>query len=391
MKKDFALILITGMMVFIIPFSIALTMGGQVGAFQPPTSPNTTMVQDPISQTVSVPAITLPPVTPSASEASNANPSIGEESTAIGTVAPPPKGSSTATTAPPVTKYQFTRDYFKVLNLENNKVEKVSIEDYVRGAIAAEMPASFHEQALTAQGVSALTYGIFHALYQGKNPDPTLKGADFSADPENRKGYMTEKQAKAFFGNNKDYNWDKVCKAADTALKHVLLYEGEPIPAAYHAISSGNTEDAVHVWDKPMPCLTAVDSSWDILASGYKTSVVISQEEIRHLLEPHGITLLPNEDTWFTIEERSYSGYITKVRVGNRTLTGNQLRNMLGLRSSHFQIERQGKDFLFIVVGYGHGVGLSQNGADYMARQNKSFMDILSHYYPDVTIAELEI
>ena len=380
MKKDFALILITGMMIFLIPMGITLSLGETVEATEPPS------VSHSVPPAISVPAITLPS---SASEPPSPDRPASTIETA--TNSSPPKESSESIPLPTSsTSYKFPRDYFNILNLSSGKVEKVSIEDYVRGAIAAEMPASFHEEALTAQGVSALTYAIFHALDQEKNPDPSLKGADFSADPKKRQGYMTEKQAKDFLGANKDYNWDKICTASDTAIDNILLYKGAPIPAAYHAISSGNTEDAANVWDRVMPCLFSVDSSWDILASGYKTSVVISQEEIRDLLEPHDITLLPNEDTWFTVEERSYSGYITNVRVGNRTLTGNQLRNMLGLRSSNFQIERQGKDFLFIVVGYGHGVGLSQNGADYMARQGSNYVDILTHYYKDVTLAELE-
>lgn len=287
--------------------------------------------------------------------------------------------------------YKIPYKAFKILNLSTGKVEEVSVSDYVCGAIAAEMPATFHSEALKAQGVAALSYAIFNAQMQEKNPSPELKGAHFSADPNNRKGYMPLPVAKKFYGENWKYNWEKVGEAAKEAEKYVLTYAGAPIAAAYHAISSGNTESAVNIWGNEMPYLVPVDSSCDILANGYKSSVVLSQSEIKENFKDTEITLLPNTDTWFEILERSESGYVTAIRVGNKEMSGNMLRNLLGLRSSCFQIERQGKDFLFLVTGYGHGAGLSQNGADYMARQGKNFKEILQHYYTGAEILPAKI
>ncbi|MEG1688004.1 MAG: stage II sporulation protein D, partial [Angelakisella sp.] len=282
--------------------------------------------------------------------------------------------------------YPLPEGGFRILDRTSKTVETVSVKDYLRGAIAAEMPASFHLEALKAQGVAALSYALYHHDRQQQTPDPLLNGADFAADPTHRQGYMTEKAAKKFYGDNWQYNWEKVCQAAEEAVRWVLLSHGQPIAAAYHAISTGTTEDAQNIWGQALPCLCSVDSSWDILAKDYRSTVTLSQGQVREALKDTEATLLPNADTWFAVEQTSPAGYVTQVRVGNATMTGNQLRNLLGLRSSSFSIERQGKSFLFRVAGYGHGAGLSQNGADYMARQGKPFDEILRHYYHGVAL-----
>ncbi|MEG0943397.1 MAG: stage II sporulation protein D [Angelakisella sp.] len=404
MKGDFILLGITGVAILAVPVAVLLGSGVQVAALSP--VPNTTSASVSAGSTAapsaaaseswqvtSIPggepvreAQVLPQASVSASVSAPVSSSESESSGALhsGTVLekPVPEQKPNPGQKPDPGLYKTSLKAFKVLNRTTGKVEEVQLLDYVRGAIAAEMPATFHSEALKAQGVAALTYAFYHVGEQEANPDPLLLGAHFSADPEKREGYMTEKAAKKFYGDNWRYNWDKVCEAADEAMKWVILSNGEPIAAAYHAISAGSTESAENIWEQPLPCLTAVDSSWDILAKGYKSSVVLSQNEIKERLKDTGVTLLPNPDTWLKVEQRSPSGYVTLVQVGSLQMNGNKLRNLLGLRSSCFQIERQGKDFLFLVNGYGHGAGLSQNGADYMARQGNSFTEILNHYYP---------
>ncbi len=278
---------------------------------------------------------------------------------------------------------------FRILDRTTGKVAKVSIRDYVRGAIAAEMPATFHQEAMKAQGVAALSYALNMAIAQRENPDETLKGADFSADPQNRQGYMTEKQIKEFYGETAEYNWAKICEAADEACKVVATYEGEPIAAAYHAISSGVTENAANIWEGPVPYLIEADSGWDVLAEGYKTVVTLSQDEVKERLTAAGAVLGQDFTSWLEVEERSPAGYVTKVRAGDLTLHGNELRNILGLRSACFFLSAQTRGFVFEVRGYGHGAGLSQNGADYLARQGKDFRQILHHYYTGIHLQEL--
>ena len=123
---------------------------------------------------------------------------------------------------------------FKILNSATGQVETVSVRDYVRGAVAAELPATFHAEAMKAQAVAAHTWALHCALTR-RNPDPALKGADFSADPDHLKGYARAEDIKATYGNMADEYWDKITTAADSVMDYVLLYDGEPIQAVYHS------------------------------------------------------------------------------------------------------------------------------------------------------------
>lgn len=283
----------------------------------------------------------------------------------------------------------------RVLDQSTGEVAELSLFEYTRCAIAAEMPAAYHLEALKAQGVAALTYALHQASLRRGLPesarDPALRGADLAADPGNRKGYMTEASAREFYGDQFDHSWSKITQAARIASRCVLLWEGEPIAAAYHAISAGETtERAENIWDGPLPYLVEADSSWDILAPGYKSTVSVSDGELKEILTAAGANLLPDAATWLEIEDRSPAGYVTAVRAGNLTLSGNRLRNLLGLRSAAFELERSHTGYTFYVRGYGHGAGMSQAGADYLARQGKGFEEILTHYYTGVTLAEIE-
>lgn len=377
MKGDLILLGVTGFAILVIPLAVSMRVVGM------PNSPVSVMATVGESTSGSWQTTHIPGGYQDTAPTASAAPVVPETK-------PKKTPETKPKEQPPGTAYQATVESFRVLDRTTGKVSEISVGDYVRGAIAAEMPATFHEEALKAQGVAALTYAYYHHWEQADNPDPLLLGADFSADPAKREGYLTERMAKKFYGENWAYNWDKVTTAAAEAQKWVVLSQGEPIAAAYHAISAGSTEAAENIWGAPLPCLTTVDSSWDILAKGYKSSVTLSQSQLKEKLKDSGVTLLPNPDSWFAVEKTTPAGYVAQVQVGSQTMTGNQLRNLLGLRSSSFTIRQQGKDFLFLVVGYGHGAGLSQNGADYMARQGDSFTEILEHYYPGGVVARID-
>lgn len=282
---------------------------------------------------------------------------------------------------------------FRILDLSTGKVERVPVRDYVRGAVASEMPVSFHTEALKAQAVAAHTYALHHHYAQQANPDPALKGADFSADPSKRKGYMTEKTARAFYGEPyAEVYWDKICTAADAVLPYIMEYEEEPIVAAYHAISAGVTEAAGNVWSGTADYLVPADSEGDLLAPGYEVEEHFSAEEVRSLIlaaypeaelsgEPRG---------WFDNIIRSESGYITQVEVGGVPLHGKEIRALFDLRSHNIEIACTDSGFTLTTHGYGHGVGLSQYGADFLARQGYTFDRILENYYQGVTLKVVE-
>jgi len=283
--------------------------------------------------------------------------------------------------------------YFRVLDESTGEIHVVSLRDYVRGAVAAEMPASFHPEALKAQAVAAHTFALHQHMVQQRIPDPALRGADFSADPSNRWGFVFEPVAREIFGINEDENWEKITDAVDSVLHLILKYDYEPIVAAYHAMSAGSTEYAGNVWIGSAPYLIPAPSEGDLLAPGFQTYESFSADSLREIFwETYPDIEFEGEASgWMEILERSSSGYVTTIRVGDTQLRGIDVRRALYLRSHHFDIEHDGTAFTFTVRGYGHGVGLSQRGADFMARQGASFEEILANYYTGARLYRIEI
>ena len=278
---------------------------------------------------------------------------------------------------------------FRILDRSTGKVQTVPVQVYVTGALCSEMPATFHKEALKAQAVSAHTWALYCQKQARQNGQPY----DFSADPSRWQGYVTEQQARERFGSYFDEYWGRVSQAAQSVDGQILVdSRGQPIVAAYHAISAGKTEPAQNVWGNELPCLTAVDSAGDRHAPGYEKTTAIPIEQLRQKLEQkleqQDIRLSDDPAQWLAVLERSDSGYVTRMQVGESQQSGLWLRELLGLRSSDFDWEIQDGNFVFITRGYGHGVGLSQYGADYLARQGKSYREILAHYYTGAVLQE---
>lgn len=274
---------------------------------------------------------------------------------------------------------------FRIKNLSTGEVETVSARDYVIGAVASEMPASFSVEALKAQAVAAHTYALRRKL------DAASKDADFEADPSNYKGYMTEELARVWFGDNFDVYWSRIAGACDEVLGKVLVYQEEPIIAAYHSMSAGLTESAETVWHTGVPYLVPVESAGDMLARNFEVETDVTADEVKGLLVAKFPDIkLPSDKTkWFNIKTRSESGTITELVAGDVTMTGQDAREMFTLRSANFTVGYANGKFTFTTLGYGHGVGLSQYGADYMARQGATYDEILAHYYSDAALVDI--
>lgn len=280
---------------------------------------------------------------------------------------------------------------FRILDETTGEVAEVAAADYVAGAIAAEMPAGYEQDALIAQGVAAYTNAHYLAALHRADPPAELKGADFAADPQKRLGYVTDAAMKAMWGDHYELYRKKVTAAAETAMQSILTYEGQPIVAAYFAITAGKTtEDAGNVWEGSLPYLTPVDSSWDQNAPGYRSTVTLTAADLRKKLTGASVLVGPKPEEWLKIITRSEAGYVTAVQAGDRVLTGQQLRHLLGLRSAAFTVDYKSGLFTFEVLGYGHGVGLSQYGAQYMAQHGSDWREILSHYYPGTVPAAVK-
>lgn len=273
---------------------------------------------------------------------------------------------------------------FSILDESSGKLLSVSSKDFIRGALAAEMPPTFHPEALKAQAVAAHTYALCVQAMQQDSPDPSLKGADLSADPQNWKSYTTEKIFRQRYGNMADAYWKAITDAADQVSDYIMVYDNRPIVAAYHSMNTGMTEDASNVWTGNAPYLIPVESRGDALAPDFQVQQDFPAQEVKKALESlsSGISLGDDPQDWIALGQRSPSGYILTVNIGGQDFPAKDLRTLLGLRSTSFLLNYANDTFSFTVQGYGHGVGLSQYGADWYARQGMDFSQILSHYYP---------
>ena len=244
------------------------------------------------------------------------------------------------------------------------------LEEYVVGVVAAEMPAAFGEEALKAQAVAARTYQV--RQMQAAGTEKVLYDVG--------QAYIDEGEQKAKWGENYSFYGSKIRKAVRETAGEIMVYEGEPILAAFHAQSAGRTEDAEHVWAEAVPYLRSVDSSGDRDAPDHRTTVKFSEKGLKAKLGSADVKVLSRTD----------AGYVTEVQVGETTLSGGEVRQALGLRSTNFTIERKGDDILFTTLGYGHGAGMSQYGAGALAEQGKTYHEILRHYYTGIDFQLLE-
>lgn len=245
------------------------------------------------------------------------------------------------------------------------------LEEYVVGVVAAEMPAAFPEEALKAQAVAARTYQM--RQMQAAGSDTVLHDVG--------QAYITEEEQKKKWGEHYAFYAAKIRNAVRATAGEIMIYDGEPILAAFHAQSAGKTEDAENVWNSPVPYLKSVDSSEDKNAPDHKTTVIFSAKEISDKLGC--------EAKEISICSRTDAGYVDEVQVGEKTFTGREIRQALGLRSSNFTVEKKGDGFLFTVFGYGHGAGMSQYGASFLAEKGMDYHEILKHYYTGIDFRKI--
>ncbi len=269
-----------------------------------------------------------------------------------------------------------------IYDTATDKRTELTLAEYALGATASEMPAKYHEQALIAQGAAAIS----HAKYSRLKGLSEMEGVDVVVNSAEHSGFMTREGILDYYGKDGEQMLKKLEKCANIASTMELTYNGEPVAAAYHAISSGMTESAENVWGTPLPYLVTVPSSSDVMAEKYKSTVMVSLKDIRAIAEKLDAKLLADVGTWLEVLEESEAGYVTKLRIGNKEISGVQARELFGLRSACFSITRQGDAMAFYVRGYGHGCGMSQNGANFLAQQGKTASEILLYYYKGINI-----
>lgn len=267
--------------------------------------------------------------------------------------------------------------------LVDGQVQEMDLEQYIWGVVAAEMPASFEEEALKAQAVAARTYSLNKAGGSPNHPE-----ADLCTDFHCCQAWISREAAEANWGESAGLYADKITHAVADTAGQVVLYEGQLIDAVFHSSSDQATLDAVEVWGGSVPYLQSVSSPEGEEVPNFHSEVTFTAQEFRDLFlaaRPEAV-LEGAPETWFGETVRTAGGSVHTIQIGGVSLTGTQVRQIFSLRSACFTVTCTEDSVTFSVTGFGHGVGMSQYGANAMAAAGSTYTEILEHYYTGVTV-----
>ena len=260
------------------------------------------------------------------------------------------------------------------LRSSEGQTEEADMEQYLVGVLLAEMPASFHGEALKSQAVAARTFARKAWETGGKHEDGSV-----CAEPGCCQAYMTRESYLAKGGREEDIA--KIRDAVQSTAGQCLMFGDGLIEATYFSCSGGSTEDAVAVWGTDYPYLQAVDSPGEEEARWHRDTAVFSKAQFRSALG-----MAPENELYFGDVTYTEGGGVESMVIGTETYSGTRLRSLLGLRSTAFEMTASEDTVTVTTRGYGHRVGMSQYGADAMAEAGNSYIRILAHYYPGTEI-----
>lgn len=284
--------------------------------------------------------------------------------------------------------YEYTK--YKTIDLlhkSTGEIEKVNLDDYLCNVVSAEMPADYEIEALKAQSIVARTYTIFKILNRKH------ENADICDDSTCCQAWISKENRLVRWEESKrESNWQKICDCVNSTKGKIVTYDNQPINAFFHSNSGGITEVPVNVWGgSGYPYLQSVETSGEDSYSQYASEASFTQEELLNKIKEKYADIaidFTNQDD-IKILEYTESTRIKTVKFGNHELSGVEVRSLLGLRSTNFEILKDGGSVKFSVKGYGHGVGMSQTGADSLAKQGSSAEEIIKHFYTGVEIKEV--
>jgi len=280
------------------------------------------------------------------------------------------------------------KQIIKLYHHQTGEVEEVYIEDYLCNVIAAEMPANFEVEALKAQAIVARTYTM-HKVKQGSKHE----NADICDEASCCQAWISKEDRYAKWEDGtEEQNWLKIRNAVAETEGKVITYNGEYINAFFHANSGGTTENVINVWGGTgYPYLQAVETSGEETYTQYSSTAVLSRQDfISKIIVYHPDFVIDFEkEDCIQILEHTEAGRVKTIKIGNLQLGGAEVRNIFGLKSANFTIIKDAENITFNVIGSGHGVGMSQTGADSLAKQGKTCEEIIKHYYKGVEIEEI--
>lgn len=255
----------------------------------------------------------------------------------------------------------------------NGNIEKYELEEYIIGVVGAEMPASFNKEALKAQSVVARTYAL-----------KSIKNNKQLTSDNSTQNFKDNNELKKIWGSSYNTYYNKIKSAVLETKGLYLSYNNDYVDAVYHSTSNGNTEDAVYVWGNSVPYLKSVSSQYDNTNKNYNSTITLTYNEISNKLK-NSI----DSNIKFNIISRTSGNRVKEIEINGTTYSGVEFRKLLNLRSADFSIENNGANIVISTNGYGHGVGMSQYGANGMANNGSSYTDILLHYYTGVSIKNI--
>ena len=263
-----------------------------------------------------------------------------------------------------------------IKDADSSEETTLNLEEYIVGVVAGEMPASFAEEALKAQAIAARSYAL-------SKINSATTSYDLVTDITNQV-YITPEQMQEKWGGDYEYYYNRVKKAVEDTKNLVMEYEGEIISAYYFAMSNGYTEDVSLVFGENRDYLVSVDSTWDEGVKNFTTTTTFSKQDF--------CTKLNIDCTNIVIGDivRSETNRVNTITINDQEFKGTTFRTLLGLRSTDFTIDIS-DDVKITTKGYGHGVGMSQYGANAMAKNGSNYEEILHHYYKDVDIVEINV
>lgn len=257
----------------------------------------------------------------------------------------------------------------------------VSVQEFLIGTAASELPPDWPDDAVLAQMVAAHSYAL------------SLGGAAFTCNSAQCAGWTSVEVLRARWGGDFAAYYSRLAALADEVSGAVLCWDGAPAAACYHSSSAGQTEASQNVWLTAVPYLQGVASPWDADAPGFETSVTYSADQVYTILTGLGQDTdeIPNAPAgWFGEGVLDSAGYVAQMPVCGQVFTGTRLRSAFSLRSAAFTVTYDAGEnaFVFTTHGYGHGVGLSQYGAKVMAEDGKTWREILEWYFPGCEVIE---
>lgn len=270
---------------------------------------------------------------------------------------------------------QSGEDIFRVYDKESEKITNMTAEDYIFGVVAAEMPALYETEALKAQAVAAYTYAC------RKRNQNSSKKYDITTDYTVDQSFKPYEKALKDWGSKGEEYAEKIIDAVKSVAGKKLTYNSEPILAVYHAVSSGQTFSAKAVWGNEIAYLQAASSEGDKLAENYCSKAEFTKAELKKILN-----ITDDTDKIFTSLKADSNGLVETVKVCGEEVSGADIREALDLPSQNFEYALKENKYTFTCYGYGHGVGMSQYGANYMAKQGYTYKEILNHYYNNCTV-----